>query len=171
MILSDTTEIQSVFRPNRAAEIGDKFPSKAATKAQKESTEENPAFRVDARPGPEGLVDIDAVNEKRNAMARTIHQVDTTMENIDGQMEQMKERLLRIVKHYPPYPPDSQERSDYLKSFTTMRRLIDRLTFPKNQDDGALAMNTPPPAPDDSPRVDEAIPENGVMSHDFGRRL
>ncbi len=160
MILSDTTEIQSVFRPNRTAEIGDKFPHRAGAKAQKEPIEESPAFRVDAAPGPEGLVDIDAANEKRNAMAKTIHQVDTTMENIEGQIDHMKDRLLRIVKHYPPFPPDSQERSDFLKSFTTMRRLIERLTFPRVEGDGAPPMKAAPPPVDETPGGEEATPRH-----------
>ncbi len=170
MMLSETTDIQTVIRPNRAANIGDKSPPRAGAEPPGKPMDENPAFRVDAHPGPEGLADIDAVKEKRNAMARTIHKVDTTMENIDGQMSRMKDRLLQIVKHYPPYPPGSQERSDYLKTFTTMRRLIDRLTFPQNQDESLPTVNNVP-AEEAPPVSDEATPENAAPRRGFARGL
>lgn len=131
MISANTTEIQAIISPNRTVETGARVPQRTPEAEEKKPAEpEKPAVRVDAKAAPDGLADIDAMKEKRNVIAKTVRQVDATMENIDENLNRMKDQLIRIVKQYPPYPPDSQDRVNFLKNFGQMRRLIERLTIP-----------------------------------------
>ncbi|MCP4689488.1 MAG: hypothetical protein GY859_15650 [Desulfobacterales bacterium] len=145
MISANTTEIQAIISPNRTAEPGGRVPQRAEAEAKKAPTEEKPAVRVDAQAPPEGLAEIDAMKEKRNVAAATVRQVDATMENIDENLDHMKDQLVRIVKQYPPYPPESRERADYLKSFAHMRKIIESLTYPRDasQEVAAPRMEAP----------------------------
>ncbi len=130
MISANMTEIQSIVTPNRTAEADARVPRRPEAEDKKAVEGEKPAVRVDAQPPPAGLADIDAMKEKRNAVAMTVRQVDTTMDAIDENITQMKDQLLQIVKQYPPFPPDSQDRMNILRNFGQMRRLIERLSFP-----------------------------------------
>ncbi len=149
MISANMTEIQGIASPNRTAEADARVPKRPEAEAKKPAEEEKPAVRVDAQPPPAGLADIDAMKEKRNAIAMTVRQVDATMETIDDNISQMKDQLLRIVKQYPPFPPDSQDRVNFLKSFGQMRRMIERLSFPPVPGDDSMnraRMEAPAPA-------------------------
>jgi hypothetical protein len=64
-------------------------------------------------------------------LSRQIRQIDKTMETIDTRLGEMRASLERIVKQYPPYPPDSAERIENLRRFSTLRKIIDRLTIPR----------------------------------------
>lgn len=66
--------------------------------------------------------------------SRQIHQLDKTMETIDTQLGEMRASLERIVKQYPPYPPESAERIENLRRFSTLRKIIDQLTIPHQVD-------------------------------------
>ncbi|MGD9365256.1 MAG: hypothetical protein PVH87_06135 [Desulfobacteraceae bacterium] len=67
-------------------------------------------------------------------LSRQIHQLDKTMETIDAQLGEMRASLERIVKQYPPYPPESAERIENLRRFSTLRKIIDQLTIPRQVD-------------------------------------
>jgi len=47
----------------------------------------------------------------------------------------MKTELSKIVKNFPPFPPESAERRDILMSYQAIREQIDKMSIP------------PPPAP------------------------
>jgi hypothetical protein len=67
---------------------------------------------------------------KVNLMAATVRSADATMQKIDKQIEQMKNRLLEYVKQYPPFGQNRQERMKLLKLFSAFRKQIDQLTIP-----------------------------------------
>jgi len=67
---------------------------------------------------------------KINMLAATVRGADEAMQKIDEQIEQMKDRLLQHVKHYPPFGQDSQERVKLMKLFSAFRKQIDQLTIP-----------------------------------------
>ena len=67
---------------------------------------------------------------KVNLLAATVRKADETMQKIDRQIEQMKNRLLEYVKNYPPFGQNHQERVKLLKHFSAFRKQIDQLTIP-----------------------------------------
>ena len=67
---------------------------------------------------------------KINLMAATVRGADETMQKIDEQIEEMKNRLLEHVKHYPPFGQNSRERVKLMKLFSAFRKQIDQLTIP-----------------------------------------
>ena len=52
---------------------------------------------------------------KINLMAATVRSADETMQKIDEQIEQMKNRLMQYVKYYPPFGQNNPERVKLLK--------------------------------------------------------
>jgi hypothetical protein len=50
------------------------------------------------------------------------------METIGSHLSEMRAKLERIVKIYPPYPPGSTERIEALRQFSALRNMIDQMT-------------------------------------------
>lgn len=88
-------------------------------------------------------VDVANIQEAKNSLndtAKSIRKADQAMQMInDVYIEQMKASLNAIRKQYPPFPPGSEERISYLRSFNGFRQIIDRLSF-KTEDNGAAAI-------------------------------
>lgn len=68
-----------------------------------------------------------------NPAVRSISVADQTIETIDRHIERMKMQLESIVKNYPPFPPESAERLEYLKSFIGLRMEIEQLMIPPDK--------------------------------------
>jgi hypothetical protein len=51
------------------------------------------------------------------------------MESFETYIDQMKAELGKIIKNYPPFPPGSEKRVEFLRSFTAIRKQIDQLSF------------------------------------------
>ncbi len=86
---------------------------------------------------------------KVNLMAATVRGADESMLKIDEQIENMKNRLLEHVKHYPPFGKDSQERVKLMKLFSAFRKQIDQLTIPADNF-GAMKIMADPSIHDDT---------------------
>lgn len=70
------------------------------------------------------------INSSLNNAAVSIRTADRTMETIGKHISSMKSQLEIIVKNYPPFPPDSDERIRALRSYSAFRKEIDALTIP-----------------------------------------
>ena len=77
-------------------------------------------------------------NAEFNAVVKSIRIADQTMGEIETNIEQMESEVEMFLKQYPPYPPGSEERINYLNRFAMLRRQIDQLTVPPN--DGVKAI-------------------------------
>jgi hypothetical protein len=86
---------------------------------------------------------IKSINETLDSVAKSIRVADTSMDTIGKYIEQMKELLESIIKNYPPFPKGSEERVKFLKSYTSLRYLIDKLTIPPD-DRGAMKIMADP---------------------------
>jgi flagellin-like hook-associated protein FlgL len=76
---------------------------------------------------------LSAKADRAHAVASSIRTMDQTMESVGATVDAMKAELEGVVKTYPPYPSESQERAMRLKSYAGLRTMIDRLTVPPNQ--------------------------------------
>ena len=86
---------------------------------------------------------------KVNLMAATVRGADESMLKIGEQIEEMKNRLLEHVKHYPPFGQDSQERVKLMKLFSAFRKQIDQLTIPADNF-GAMKIMADPSIQEDA---------------------
>lgn len=103
--------------PGRPSKTGEKMNApKDGVPKRAQADESRVSFRV-----------LQSVKDGLNSAAGSIRIADTTMGAIGTAIESMKEKLLSIVKNYPPYPPGSEERIAYLNSFNALRSQIDRL--------------------------------------------
>lgn len=88
-------------------------------------------------------VDVANIQKAKNSLndtAKNIRQADQAMQMINEvYIEQMKASLNAIRKQYPPFPPGSEERISYLRSFNAFRKMIDQLSF-NTVDNGAATV-------------------------------
>ncbi len=83
---------------------------------------------------------LQAVNASLNLVAENVKVADRAMGSIASLIGVMKEDLQGIVKNFPPFPPGSQERAEYLRSFSALRKQIEQLTFPPQHDGASKIM-------------------------------
>lgn len=83
----------------------------------------------------ETLEKIGSVTELLNSTARSLRETGTSLKLSSEMISRMKEELGRIIKNFPPFPPESAERRDILMSYQAIRDQITQMTVP------------PPPAP------------------------
>ena len=69
-------------------------------------------------------------NTEFNAVVKSIRIADKAMAEIAANVEQMETEVEMFLKQYPPYPPGSEDRIQYLSRFAMLRRQIDKLTIP-----------------------------------------
>jgi len=74
-------------------------------------------------------------NEERNLIAKNIRSSSEALSKVSDIVVRLKEDLGKIIKNYPPFPQDSQERKEILMSYVSLRKEIVSMIFP------------PPPAP------------------------
>lgn len=83
----------------------------------------------------EALEKIGGVTELLNSTAKSLRETGTSLKLSSEMIAQMKEQLGKIVKNFPPFPPESAERRDILMSYQAIREQINQMSVP------------PPPAP------------------------
>lgn len=69
-------------------------------------------------------------NTEFNAVVKSIRIADKAMSEIETNIEQMESEVEMFLKQYPPFPPGSEDRVNYLSRFAMLRKQIDQLTFP-----------------------------------------
>lgn len=103
---------------------------------------------------------IQSINEDLVRVATSVRVADNVMDTIGRLMAQMKASLERIIKNYPPYPLGSPERVEYLRAFNGLRRQIDDLTIPP-QDEGARKIMADPAVVPGAGDWEVIVGENG----------
>lgn len=78
---------------------------------------------------------IQGANTETHAVVQEIRSVDETMQQIGQNLDGMKQAVEIILKSYPPFPADSNERITRLRQFSALRKMIDQLTFPPKEED------------------------------------
>lgn len=73
---------------------------------------------------------IGSVTDFLNSTAKNIRETDSSLKLSADIVSRMKDDLSRIVKNYPPFPIESSERRDILRSYLSLRKEIDRMTVP-----------------------------------------
>jgi len=90
---------------------------------------------------------LTALHERSNAVAATIRTMDQAMEAAGTTIDAMKKELVVITKNYPPFPPGSEERVRRLRGYAALRAMIDKLTFPPEEEARTLSdRENPPPS-------------------------
>jgi len=66
-----------------------------------------------------------------NKAASVVREVGNTVEQAGRLLDKVENKLSQIVKMYPPYPVDNQQRIALLDKIASMRKMLDGLTFPR----------------------------------------
>lgn len=90
----------------------------------RESSQSGDSYNLRLKGDYQGFKEIQAIKLRLNELAERIR----GLEKREDVLEELKSNLNQINKFFPPYPPGSEERVKFLKSFVAFRVLIDRLT-------------------------------------------
>jgi hypothetical protein len=84
----------------------------------------------------------EALNNTFNQISQSIGKVSRAMDEIEARVDKISDKLTGFRKIFPPYPPGSEERVKLYKSFSALRKQIQQLTYPP-EDEGARAIMAP----------------------------
>lgn len=73
---------------------------------------------------------LGSVNEQNFRFATQIRETNKALQDVSALVDGMNDRLGTIVKNWPPFPQDSEERKDLLMSYTALRKEIINLMVP-----------------------------------------
>ena len=79
----------------------------------------------------ETLGKISAHIEGTNSLAKTLHSAVATLQQTAGSLGEARQELLRIIKNFPPFGKDSEDRRSILRSYASLRKEIDGMTVPR----------------------------------------
>lgn len=100
-----------------------------------------PAGQTD-RPGFSSFyAQLQTSNDARGEAAQQLRQAQSGLQQADELLTEIKNRLVQIVKQYPPFAQDSPQRIAYLNAITGLRKQLDALEFPPEREDNNI---TPP---------------------------
>lgn len=155
-IATDTSyaELSQLTRSSNA-------PSKAAGSNHKDAvpeTKDTELIKIDRSHFE--LFNSQPAYAKMNLVAVTVRGADKAMHKIEEQIDQMKDRLLEHVKHYPPFGNGSEQRVKLMKLFSAFRKQIDQLTIPADNY-GAMKIMADPSLTGDSGNWEIDVGDNG----------
>ncbi|MGE0156832.1 MAG: hypothetical protein AB7T17_07375 [Geobacter sp.] len=73
---------------------------------------------------------IEQMHSRLNELVKGVRQTNEQLNKAADQVAQMQGNLMTIVKNYPPYPIESNERRELLMSYMSLRKEIENLMIP-----------------------------------------
>ena len=73
---------------------------------------------------------IEQMHSRLNDLVKGVRQSNEELNKAAEQVSQMQSGLMSIVKNFPPYPIESQERRDLLMSYMSLRKEIESMMVP-----------------------------------------
>lgn len=73
---------------------------------------------------------IEQMHSRLNDLVKGVRQSNEELNKAAEQVSQMQSGLMTIVKNFPPYPIESQERRDLLMSYMSLRKEIESMMVP-----------------------------------------
>ena len=142
---------QITVNPGKAFGPSRRLPSTASARAsgsrQKPGLEEVGADPVGSEPQQKSVLEENdriskgvagrvttAEKQRKVKISQGIEKADQAMAEINEELEKAKQDLTKIVKMFPPFPHDSQERAKLLNSYLGLRKQIEKLTVPPESD-------------------------------------
>ena len=78
-----------------------------------------------------------------NMIAASVRRADRAMLEIEKKIDQIKDRLVKHLKNFPPFLHSGEERVKLMRRFSSFRKQIDKLTFPPDSPGAAKIMADP----------------------------
>lgn len=89
-----------------------------------------------------GTGNLPGVEVSIRPTAKGIGQTEKVMKSSARLLSQMKSQLDAIIKNYPPYPVGDSNRAQYLKTFSGLRKEIERMTIPRDVEVPELSLTS-----------------------------
>jgi len=88
------------------------------------------SVKVSVQPNAAAMGKFGGLSEEKNDFAKSIRATDTALGKVSELLERMRTPLKTIVKNYPPFPADSQDRKNLLMEYVSLRKEIEKLMVP-----------------------------------------
>ena len=160
MITSKLADQPLVTEINPVAKNSTAPPQAVAVQKKADDAKKGPAESVRINKQHFELFNSQPAYSKFNLVAATVRGADEAMHKIETRLDEMKDRLLEHVKHYPPFGKGSQERVKLMKLFSAFRKEIDQLTIPPDNY-GAMKILADPSATSDAGNWDIDLDTQG----------
>lgn len=76
---------------------------------------------------------LSEIKDQAVQAAGAIREADKMLDQADKLLGDMQQQV-QLVKNFPPLPPGNEERADYIKSLSGLRKVFDALTVPPPQE-------------------------------------
>ena len=84
------------------------------------------------------LSELQKINDSSNEVAQKKRTGDKILNGVGDYADRMKAQLERIIKNFPPFPPEDAERIKLLRGYAGVRKLIDELTIPPPEESAVV---------------------------------
>ena len=101
--------------------------------AQQQSAPVNDTVQIKSSAMAKNLDTVKAIEQmhtRLNELVKGVRQTNEQLNKAADQVAQMQGNLMTIVKNYPPYPIESNERRELLMSYMSLRKDIESLMIP-----------------------------------------
>jgi len=88
------------------------------------------SVKVSVQPNAAAMGKFGGLSEEKNDFAKSIRTTDTALGKVSDLLDRMRAPLNTIVKNYPPFPADSQDRKNLLMEYVSLRKEIEKLMVP-----------------------------------------
>lgn len=88
------------------------------------------SIKVSVQPNAAAMGKFGGLSEEKNDFAKSIRATDTALGKVSELLDRMRAPLKTIVKNYPPFPADSQDRKNLLMEYVSLRKEIEKLMVP-----------------------------------------
>ena len=130
---------QSLSSFDNTQRLMDNLTQQMSTGNKINSSSDDPVIWARSQQDTIAFKGLQTTNDGLAVIATSIRNADTAMGTMNTNIEQMKASLDAIIKNYPPFPPGSEARVKFLRSFKALRREIDELSFSSNNNNDDAA--------------------------------
>jgi hypothetical protein len=115
--------------------------------------------------------ELQARNERANATADAIRQADRSLKDLSQKIDRLKVPLDTIVKNFPPFALEDQDRIKLMMKYSSLRKEIDQLTLPPPPEVVAARRAQALPAPLGADATDSQIADHVAKLDAVGAAL
>ena len=128
--------VESISGVDNLVAVHDYTGRKAYQAAEREQatrrtdTLKESSIKVSVQPNAAAMGKFGGLSEEKNDFAKNIRATDTALGKVSDLLDRMRAPLNSIVKNFPPFPADSQERKELLMEYVSLRKEIEKLMVP-----------------------------------------
>lgn len=136
--------------------------SSPPTEARSITEFQPPARReVEVTSSQRGFIALANAKDEALRVAQSVRQADRGLGQVGELLQGMRQEAETLLKIYPPYPPGSERRVEYLNSINGLRQQLEAMTFPTPEEGESFVFY---PRELDLPSLDPITADDGDVA-------